>query len=76
MKKPIVAVIALVIIFLWTTSYAKKWPVYAKNGMVVCTEKTASGIGVEILNASRFIRDAILDSAQVRLLRAVPAADQ
>ncbi len=33
-------------------------------------------IGVEILNASSFIRDAILDSAQVRLLKTVPASDQ
>lgn len=49
MKKQIVAVVTLVIIFVWNTSYAQKWPVYAKNGLVVCTEKIASEIGVEIL---------------------------
>lgn len=29
--------------------YAKKWPVYAKHGMVVSTERIASEVGVEIL---------------------------
>ena len=29
--------------------YARKWPVYAKHGMVVSTERIASEVGVEIL---------------------------
>lgn len=31
------------------SSYAKKWPVYARHGMVVSTSRIASEVGVEIL---------------------------
>jgi len=49
----------------------------AEIGPHITAELNENGeiIGVEILNASRFIRDTILDSAHVRLLRAVPASD-
>ena len=33
-------------------------------------------IGIEILNASTFIRDAIMDSAQAKLLQAIPASGE
>ncbi|MCH9008225.1 gamma-glutamyltransferase [candidate division KSB1 bacterium] len=41
----------VVLAFLITvnTGYAKKWPVYAKHGMVVSTERLASAVGVQIL---------------------------
>jgi gamma-glutamyltranspeptidase/glutathione hydrolase len=32
-----------------TSSYAKKWPVYARHGMVVSTNRIASEVGVQIL---------------------------
>jgi len=50
----------------------------AEIGPHITAELNENGeiIGVEILNASRFIRDTILDSAQVRLLSAVPGSDQ
>ena len=48
----------------------------AEIGPHITAELNGNGdiIGVEILNASRFIRDTILDSAQVRLLRDAPAS--
>lgn len=37
----------------------------------ITAELTAAGelIGIEILNASKYLRDSILDSAQARMLR-------
>ena len=32
-----------------TTSFAEKWPVYARHGMVVSTDRIASEVGVQIL---------------------------
>ena len=48
----------------------------AEIGLHITAELNENGdiIGVEILNASRFIRDTILDSAQVRLLRDTPTS--
>jgi len=48
----------------------------AEIGPHITAELNENGeiIGVEILNASRFIRDTILDSAQVRLLRDTPTS--
>ncbi len=44
-----VLTVILFVLSNYTSLHAKKWPVYAKNGMVVSTQKIASEIGVEIL---------------------------
>ncbi len=49
MKKAWSLVLACLVLTLSNPVYAKKWPVYAKHGMVVSTEQLASEVGVEIL---------------------------
>lgn len=45
----LVALLFVVFLFTSQSTYAKKWPVYAKHGMVVSTERLASEVGLKIL---------------------------
>ncbi|MFQ5639912.1 MAG: gamma-glutamyltransferase, partial [bacterium] len=46
---PFFSLVLIVLFFDVVQVYAKKWPVYAKNGMVVTTDRIASEVGVAIL---------------------------
>jgi gamma-glutamyltranspeptidase/glutathione hydrolase len=46
-----------------TAAFAKKWPVYAKHGMVVSSEKLASETGAEILKQGGNAIDAAVATA-------------
>ncbi len=50
----------LLFVLFFTSSqlYAKKWPVYARSGMVVSTERIASEVGAEILRSGGNAVDA------------------
>lgn len=49
MKHRSVIILVFLSAFLWISGHSEKWPVYAKNGMVVSTNRIASEAGVEIL---------------------------